>query len=285
MKTAIITDSNSGIFAAEAKKRGLYTVSMPVLIEDETYYEGENLSHEEFYRMLEEGRSVATSQPSPASVTAVWDRALADGAEEIVYIPMSAGLSGSVQTAKVLAEDYRGRVCVVDNRRISVTQRHAVRDAVRLRESGLSAAQIQERLEETARLSLVYVGVQNLEYLKRGGRVTPAAAGMALLLNLKPLLEIRGDKLDAYAKVRGTVPCMRREIEAMQAFARELRARDLPIRVSAAGSFANEKDAKAWHAMVKEGFPGEKVNYDPLTFSVSCHVGAGAFGMGISVKL
>lgn len=282
MRTAIVTDSNSGIFEEEGRRLGVQIVPMPVMIDGETYYEGINLTHEEFYQLLSEGREVSSSQPSLDSVMAVWDRVLAEGYDEIVYIPMSGGLSGSCQTAAALAAEYEGKVFVVDNRRISVTQRHSVQDALMLAKEGYNAGKIKNILEQAAYESIIFVGVETLVYLKKGGRVTPAAAAMGTLLNIKPLLIIEGERLDAYAKVRGTRNCKKRLLEEMRKKADAFHENGVRIRVGAAGSFVSREEHQEWLEMVREAFKGEEINYDPLTFSISCHVGPGAFGMGIS---
>ncbi len=210
MNTAIVTDSNSGISEKEGAEIGISVIPMPVIIEGATFYEGSDLSHEQFYRCLLEHKDVSTSQPSPEIVLDTWDRLLNAGYDEILYIPMSSGLSSSCQTALMLAGSYDGKVQVVNNHRISVTQRHSVMDAMHLRRQGCTACEIKERLEQEAFESVVFIGVETLEYLKKGGRVTPAGAAMGTLLNIKPLLIIKGERLDAYAKVRGTMPCRRR---------------------------------------------------------------------------
>lgn len=284
-KTAIAADSNSGIFEAEGKELGVYILPMPVIIEGREYFEGVDLSHQEFYQSLLEHKQVSTSQPTPADVLGLWERILSDGYDELVYIPMSSGLSNSCQTALSLAEDYGGKVQVVDNHRISVTQRSSVLDALELARQGCSAADIKERLEQTAYDSIIYVGVETLEFLKRGGRVTAAGAAMGAVLNVKPLLIIQGERLDAYAKVRGTKNCKKRAIEAMLRSAETFYQKGQNIRLGVAGSFVREEEDRQWLEMVKEAFPGEEVFYDRLTFSISCHVGPGAFGMGISSKL
>lgn len=285
MRTAIVTDSNSGIFEKEARELGIYVVPMPVIIEGKTYYEGIDLTHEEFYQCLLEHKNVSSSQPSPADVTGAWDRVMADGYEEIVYIPMSSGLSGSCQTAIALAQDYGGKVHVVDNHRISVTQRHSVQDALALADRGFSAKEIKEVLERTAYESIIYVGVETLEYLKKNGRVTPAGAAMGTVLNIKPLLIIEGERLDAFAKVRGTRGCKKRLLQEMKKKVDEFRKDCTGLRVGVAGSFSNKEDDTEWMAMAQEVFGEEETGYDPLTFSIGCHVGPGAFGMGISKKL
>lgn len=285
MKTAIVTDSNSGIFEEEGRRLGVYVIPMPVIIEGKTYFEGRELAHEEFYRCLLEHKEVSSSQPSPGDVTEIWNRALASGYDEVVYIPMSSGLSGSCQTAHMLAEDYDGKVQVVNNHRISVTQRHSVQDALVMTEQGYTAKEIKEKLEQAAYESIIFVGVETLEYLKKGGRVTPAGAAMGALLNIKPLLIIEGERLDAYAKVRGSKNCKKRLLQEMKKRADEFHERGDEIRVGVAGSFVDQKEHQEWMDMASEIFKGEDINYDPLTFSIGCHVGPGAFGMGISKKI
>ena len=285
MKTAIVTDSNSGIFEKEGRRLGVYVIPMPVIIEGKTFFEGRDLTHEEFYRCLLEHKEVSSSQPSPGDVMEIWNQVLASGYDEVVYIPMSSGLSGSCQTAHMLAEDYDGKVQVVNNHRISVTQRHSVQDALVLAEQGYTAKEIKEKLEQTAYESIIFVGVETLEYLKKGGRVTPAGAAMGALLNIKPLLIIEGERLDAYAKARGTKNCKKRLLQEMKKRADEFHERGDEIRVGVAGSFVDQREHQEWMDMAREIFKGEDINYDPLTFSIGCHVGPGAFGMGISKKL
>lgn len=285
MKTAIVTDSNSGIFEEEGRRLGVYVIPMPVIMEGKTYFEGRELAHEEFYRCLLEHKEVSSSQPSQGDVTEIWNQVLASGYDEVVYIPMSSGLSGSCQTAHMLAEDYGGKVQVVNNHRISVTQRHSVQDALAMIEQGYTAKEIKEKLEQTAYESIIFVGVETLEYLKKGGRVTPAGAAMGALLNIKPLLIIEGERLDAYAKVRGIKNCKKRLLQEMRKRADEFHERGDEIRVGVAGSFVNQREHQEWMDMAREIFKGEDINYDPLTFSIGCHVGPGAFGMGISKKL
>lgn len=285
MSIAIVTDSNSGIFKEEGRSLDVHVIPMPVIIDGRTFYEGMNLTHEEFYRYLMEHREISSSQPSPGDVGDMWNRLLSAGYEEIVYIPMSSGLSSSFQTAYMLAEEYGGKVQVVDNHRISITQRQSVMDALALREHGYTAKEIKNVLEHTAYESVIYVGVETLEYLKRGGRVTPAGAAMGTVLNIKPLLTIKGERLDAYAKVRGTRNCKKRLLTEMKKSADEFHRNGDQIYVGVAGSFGSEDEDREWMEMALEIFSGEDIKYDPLTFSIGCHVGAGAFGMGISKKI
>ena len=285
MAPAVVADSNSGIFAEEGKGMGIHIVPMPVIINDKTFYEGVNLSHEEFYQCLMECKKVSTSQPSIAEIMDVWDSVLSKGYDELVYIPMSSGLSNSCQTATIFADEYDGKVWVVDNHRISVTQRQSVEEAVKLAKKGYRAQEIKDILEKTAYDSIIYVGVETLKYLKAGGRITPAAAAIGELLNIKPVLIIAGEKLDAFAKARGTKSAKKRLIDAMLKSAEEMKKDGSQITVGVAGSFLTEEEDKEWLAMVQEAFAGEELHYDPLTFSIGCHVGPGAFGMGISKKM
>lgn len=285
MRTAIITDSNSGISREEAERMGIHVVSMPIIIDSQIYYEGVDLFPEQFYRYLQEGRDVSTSQPAPDDLTSLWERVLDQGYDEILYIPMSSGLSSSCQTAAILAADYGGRVQVADNHQISVPQRNAVADALALAGQGCSATEIKARLEEIGGDSLIYIGVDTLEFLKRGGRITPAVAAMGSLLGIKPLLAIRGEKLDIFAKVRGTKHCKALLIEAMQQSVEDCRRRGVSIRIDAAGSFIHEEEELEWQEMASRAFPGEAIHYDPLTLSVSSHTGPGAFAMGISRRI
>ena len=224
MKTAIVTDSNSGITQAEAQKMNVFVLPMPVIIEGQAYYEGIDLLPDQFFRALTERQAVSTSQPSPGDVTALWDKVLAEY-EELVYIPMSSGLSASCATAQMLAEDYEGRVFVVDNHRISISQKSSAWDAVALREAGCGAQEIQRELEASGLDSIVYVGVETLEYLRRGGRVTAGAAAIGAVLQIKPLLKIEGELLDACAKVRGTAGCKKKLLETIRGDAERLSAK------------------------------------------------------------
>lgn len=284
MKTAIMTDTNSGISVEEGARLGIFVLPMPVLIDGETYYEGVNLTHENFYRSQKEGRATSTSQPAPSDVTALWDRALEEY-DEVVHIPMSSGLSSSCQTAVSLSEDYGGRVRVVDNHRISVPQRNSVMDALFLAQSGCSAAEIKAELERIGLDCVVYIGVDTLEYLKRGGRITPAVAAMGSILQLKPLLKIEGERLDACATVRGREACKRRLLDMMRRSVEEFHRKSWPVCVAAAGSFLTREDEEGWLAMAAGAFPEEELRCNPLSLSVGCHTGPGAFGMAVSRRV
>ncbi len=286
MKTAIITDTNSGITVEEGERLGIYVMRMPVIINGETFFEGVNLTQEEFYRRLEDGDDVSTSQPSPGDVMGLWDELLASGYDGVVYIPMSSGLSNSCHAAIGLAEEYQDRVQVADNHRISVTLRQSVLDAKYLADQGLSAKEIRKQLEADGLDASIYIAVNTLEYLKKGGRVTPAGAAIGSILNIKPILTIQGEKLDAFAKVRGMKKCWERILQAVKNDREERfgRVPDEELRIGATGTFRTKEDADNWHALVKEHFPDIEVFYDPLSLSIGCHVGPDATGIGICPK-
>ena len=260
MKTAIVTDSNSGISPKEAERLGIFVLPMPVIIKGQVFYEGIDLTEEQFYYALS-AQDVQTSQPSPEDVTALWERVLAEY-DELVYIPMSSGLSSSYASSAALASEYHGKVFVVDNHRISATQRSSILDACALVEAGSNAREIRSALEETAYDSIIYVGVDTLTYLKRGGRVTPAAAAISTILNFKPLLKIEGDLLEYYDKVRGASNCQKQLIETIQ---RTIRSYDprWDLDVGAASSFVLSSDSASWHNHIATSFPKR----DPLHLS------------------
>lgn len=285
MNVAIVTDSNSGIFESEGSLLGVHVLPMPVLIDGKTYFEGKNLTSETFYQYLREGRSISTSQPSPGDLIELWDTVLASGYDQLVYIPMSSGLSSSCATAKCLAQDYDGKVFVVDNHRISVPQRYSVQDALALARAGCTGLEIQHELERTGLDAVIYIGVETLQYLRRSGRITPAAAAMGTVMGIKPLLTIQGDKLDAYAKVRGTANCKKRLMEALEQTAESFTRKGISFQPAAAGTFLSEEEAADWQHACQELFPGQNPHYDPLTCSIGCHVGLGAFGMAVVGRL
>ena len=275
MKIAIATDTNSGITAMEGEKLGVYVLAMPVNLEETIHYEGIDITSEQLYDAMREHRDVFTSQPSPGHLMELWDGILAKGYDEIVYIPMSSGLSGSCQSAALFAQDYDGKVQVVDNHRISVTQRESVVSALRLAEQGHDAGQIKDFLEKHAYDASIYITVDSMEYLKKGGRVTPAAATLATVLNLKPVLTIQGDKLDAFAKVRGMKLAESKMIEAIH-HDREARFKDIPesrLLIETAGTLESEELAEHWRQQVQAEFPFARVSYANLPCSIACHVG------------
>lgn len=282
MKTAVVTDTNSGITAELGKELGIYVVPMPVMIDGKTYYEGVNLTQEAFFQSLMSGGDITTSQPSPGDVMELWDSVLTEGYDELVYIPMSSGLSNSCASAIILAGDYEGRVQVADNHRISVTQYASILDALKLAKEGKNAFEIKKALEAAAYDASIYIAVDTLEFLKKGGRITPAAAAAGSVLNIKPILTIQGDRLDAFTKVRGTKRCRAKLIEALKNdFKERLAGEDMSkIRVGTAGSFRNVEDARAWRQEVADAFPGFEVIYGNLGCSIATHTGPEARGIG-----
>ena len=276
MKIAVVTDSNSGITQIQAKEMGITVLPMPFMIDGETYYEDITLTREQFYQRLKDNADIATSQPTPDSILKMWDKLLKEY-DQIIHIPMSSGLSGSCSTAMMLAgeDEYEGKVFVVDNRRISVTQYQSVKDAQMLAAMGMDGTQIKKRLEETAADSVIFITVDTLKYLKKGGRVTPAAATLATVLNLKPVLTIQGDKLDAFAKVRGMKLAEIKMIEAIHQDRAE-RFKDVPesrLLIETAGTLENGGLAEQWRQQVQAGFPFAKVSYANLPCSIACHLG------------
>lgn len=284
-RIAIVTDSNSGITQTEAKQLGISVLPMPFFIDDTLYFEDITLTQEAFYERLLQDADISTSQPSLGDVTQLWDQLLQEH-ESVLHIPMSSGLSSSCQSARMLADDYNGRVVVVDNQRISVTQRQSVRDAMALAEAGHSAEEIRTILEEQKLQASIYISLETLKYLKKGGRITPAAAAIGTVLNLKPVLQIQGEKLDAYAKVRGKKAARRTMIEAIQndlknRFAEPLAQGRMGFGIAYSG---NLEEALDWKAELEAAFPGVDFQMDPLSLSVACHIGYGALACGCYVK-
>lgn len=283
-RVAIVTDSNSGISQEEAKKLGIYVVPMPFFVNGRIYFEDIDLSQEQFYQLLAEDADVSTSQPSPADILDLWDDLLRRY-QEIVYIPMSSGLSASCATAQGLAQDYNGKVQVVDNKRISVTMMQSVLDAIALAKSGKSAVRIREILERESLEASIYLMVDTLKYLKKGGRITPAAAMIGSVLKLKPVLQIQGDKLDAYAKVRGVKAAKRTMLEAIKKdlesrFASYVEKGEMTLQVAYT---ASREEAEAWTEEVKAAFPDLKITrMDPLSLSIVCHTGPGVLAVTAS---
>ena len=285
-KIAIVTDSNSGITQDQGRELGVYVLPMPFYINDVMYLEGITLSQEEFYRRLRQDEKISTSQPSPAEVCGLWDNLLKEY-DEVVHIPMSSGLSASCETAMGLARNYDGKVQVVDNQRISVTLRQSVLDAVNLAEAGRSAAEIKKVLEAEKMEPSIYITLESLKYLKRGGRITPAAAAIGTVLNLKPVLQIQGGKLDAYAKVRGKKQAKRVMIKAVKEdfekrFAKYVEAGEMCIEMAYTG---NREEAEEFKKEVQEAFPGYDIHMDPLSLSVACHIGHGALAVTCAKKV
>lgn len=284
---AIVTDSNSGISQAEGKELGIYVIPMPCLVDGKLYYENVDITKEQFYHFMESDADLTTSQPSPGDVMDLWDKLLKEY-DEIVHIPMSSGLSASCSTAMGLAQDYDGKVQVVNNQRISVTMQQSVMDAKHLATTGKSAAQIKEILEKEALESSIYLVVDTLKYLKKGGRITPAAALLGSALNLKPLLQIQGEKLDAYKKVRGMKAAKKNMLDAMKKdvegrFADYVAKGQLKLHVAYT---TDEETAKQWMEEVQNAFPDLTITrMDPLSFSITCHTGPGVLAIAASHAL
>lgn len=284
---AIVTDSNSGISQAEGKELGIYVIPMPFLVDGKLYFEDVDMNKEQFYHFLENDADLSTSQPSPGDVMDLWDKLLKEY-DEIVHIPMSSGLSASCSTAMGLARDYDGKVQVVDNQRISVTMQQSVMDAKHLVAAGKSAAQIKEILEKEALESSIYLMVDTLKYLKKGGRITPTAALLGSALNLKPILQIQGDKLDAYKKVRGVKAAKKNMLEAMKKdvegrFSDYVTKGQLKLHVAYT---TDEETARQWKEEVQSMFPDIAISrIDPLSFSVTCHTGPGVLAIAASHAL
>lgn len=287
MKIAVVTDSNSGITQAQAKEMGITVLPMPFMIDGETYYEDITLTQEQFYQRLKDNSDISTSQPTPDSIMKLWDELLKEY-DQIVHIPMSAGLSGSCATAMMLAgeDEYEGKVFVVDNHRISVTQYQSVKDTMMLADMGMDGAQIKKCLEETAADSVIFVTVDTLKYLKKGGRITPAAAALGTLLRIKPVLIILGEKLDSFAKARTMKQAKTLMMNAIQ---KELDERlhdseckDCHIAIAHSD---NEEAALEFKKEVEERFPDADIYLAPLSLSIACHIGPGSLALTATRKM
>ena len=284
-KIAIVTDSNSGIPQKEAQDLGVYVLSMPFFINGEEFFEDITLTQEEFYQKLDDNADISTSMPSPGSVTDLWN-SLLERYDEIVHIPMSSGLSGTCEAAIGLSKDFAGRVQVVDNQRISILQEQATLDAVTLKKAGKSAAEIKDILEEEKRNCSVYVTVDTLKYLKKGGRITPAAAALGSVLNIKPILTLNEEKLDAFAKARGLKSAKRTMLDAI---AKDLNQRFISFEGEMELQIAHTTtpdQVEQWTKEVREAFPQfDHILVRPLSLSVACHTGPGALAVGLSRRL
>ena len=279
----IVTDSNSGITSKEANEWGVTVIPMPFYINGELYYEGLTLNQKEFYKFLEDNLDVNTSQPSPGDVMKNWDEVLKEK-EYIIYIPMSSSLSGTYETAVMLAEEYEGKVFVVNNRRISVTQLQSVKDAINLVKKGKSAKEIKEILEDRQYQASIYIVPDTLDYLKKGGRLTPAVASFAKVLNINPVLQIQGEKLDAFKKVRGRKQAKRAMKEAIADDIKDRFASNSNMRIYAAYTGSEEVGIE-WKGELEEAFPNYDIQIYPLSLSVSCHIGPGAIGIACVEEL
>ena len=278
-KVKIVTDSNSGITQAEAEKLGISVLPMPFLIDGEQFFEDVNLTQEEFYAHLKKDAAVSTSQPAIGDVTDLWDKLLQEGDCELVHIPMSSGLSESCHTAEALAKEYGGKVLVVNNQRISISQKQSVYDAIELVKRGKSSAEIKEYLESTKYDSSIYIALDTLKYLKKGGRLTPAAALIGTILKIKPVLQIQGEKLDAFKKVNTLKKAKEVMIAALRSdlttrFAKYAASGEMTIAVAHTDNYG---EAEIFVNELKAAFPEIPVTFaDPLSLSVSCHIGPGS---------
>ena len=279
-KTAIMTDTNSGIVPDIAEKYGIYLLKMPFIIDGDEHLEYSDIPYEEFFKRLEAGADVSTSQPSPGSLIEMWEDILKTH-DSVLYFPMSSGLSGTCETAKALAADYDGRVFVIDNKRISVTLYESVFDALELAKAGMPAAELAEKMEKEGSRQSIYVSVNTLEHLKKSGRVTSAGAAIGTLLGIKPVLQIQGGKLDAYKKVRGMKSAMDAMLDGIENdFNTRFKGENVHIRAAYSGDRAAGEE---WRNAVSERFPDMEIGLDALPISISCHVGGGALGIGITV--
>ncbi len=286
-KIAVLTDSNSGITQKESKELGVYVLPMPFFINGEQYFEDINLTQEEFYKLLEEDADISTSQPSVGEMQNQFDHLLKEY-DEVVFIPMSSGLSGTCQTATILAQEYGGKVQVVNNQRISITMRQSVLDAKLLVAKGYDAAGIKEVLEREKMQSSIYITLETLKYLKKGGRITAAAAAIGTVLNLKPVLQIQGEKLDAYAKTRGKSAAKKQMLKAIDndlntRFAKYASEGRMHI---AAAYTGNLEEAQEWAELIQKTYPQfDGFFMNPLSLSVACHIGYGALAIAATAYI
>ena len=281
-KIAVVTDSNSGITQEKGEELGVHVIPMPFYIDGELFLEDITLTQEAFYEKLASDCEISTSQPAPGEVMEFWDKLLKEY-DEIVHIPMSSGLSSTCETAIMLSKDYDGKVEVVDNQRISVTQKTSVMDAVRLAKAGKSALEIKEILEAEKLESSIYITVDTLKYLKRGGRITPAAAAIGTVLNLKPVLQIQGEKLDAFAKVRGWKQAKKTMLDAME---KDLLHRFGSKKMALLAAYTcSAEEARSWKEELEERFPNYTIDMDPLSLSVACHIGSGALAVACAKEV
>lgn len=286
-KTGILTDSHSGITQEEAKKLGIYVLPMPFYINDQCHYEGKDISREEFIELLKNDENVSTSQPSPEAVMNLWDKILKE-CEELVYIPISSGLSGSCSTATAMAQDddYEGKVFVVDNGRVSTPMKQSVLDAIELLHEGCSAKEIKNRLEDAKGKMGIFVAVDDLKYLKKGGRISSSVALVGGMLKVKPILKFDIGTLDSFKNCRGLIKAKTVMIEEVKRIVTTDYTEDFEkgnVHILAASS-ADEEETKKWVNEIQEAFPGIKVLWDYLPMGITCHIGPGGLGIGYSVR-
>lgn len=282
---AIVTDSTSGIPQQEAKDMGIFVLPMSFNIDNKIYYEGMDLTAEKFFEMQEKDAEISTTAPSPGELLALWEKVLADY-EKLIYIPLTSGLSSACNTAKILSQHYDGRVLVADNHRVSVPLRQAIYDALNMVKEGKTAEEIHEYLEKDGLNSSIYITLNTLEYLKKGGRLTPAVAAIGEVLGIKPVLQIQGGKLDIFSKCRGLTIAKKKMLKAIEddmntRFAKDVESGNIALEVAYSGDYEN---ALAWKAEVEKHFPGYEIQMDPLALNICCHTGAGALGVGCTRK-
>ena len=282
MKIAIVTDSNSGMTLQESQALSVSLLPMPFSIDGESFFEGVNLTQEMFFEKQEAGADISTSQPAPADILELWENLLKDH-DQIVHIPMSSGLSNACATAKILAQEFDGRVFVVDNKRISATQRDSVLNAVKMAEQGMDGQTIRDKLEAAAMDADIYIAVNTLKYLKKGGRITPAAAAIGTALHIKPVLKISGEKLDAFAKVRGIKQAQQKMIDTAR---KEMNERYAGQEVLIQAAYSGDPETgRAWKELLEQEFPDQEIYCAPLALSIACHIGAGAMGITCMKKM
>ena len=285
-RVAIVTDSNSGITQEDAKKLGIYLLPMPFFINGQEYFEDISLSQSDFYKKMAENDNITTSQPAVGDILDLWNHLL-ESHDEIVHIPMSSALSGSCDTATTLAEDFDGRIQVINNQRISVTQMSSALDALNLAKSGKSAHEIKEILEQSKHEQSIYITVDSLKYLKKGGRITPAAAAIGTVLNLKPILQIQGGKLDAFSKCRGMKQSRKIMIDAMvsdfdKRFGEAVKNHEMCLYIAHTN---NIKLAEEFKEQSQESFPDYDIKIYPLSLSVACHIGPNSLALACARKI
>lgn len=281
MSTAILTDTNSGIFDEEAQREGVYVIPMPVIVDGQSYLENQTITPAKLYEAMRAGSDVSTSQPAPQTYIDMWERLLKQY-DEVVYIPMSSGLSNTCHTAAGFAKDYGGRVHVVDNHRISITLRESVFDALALASAGKSGLEIKQFLESTAYDATIYIAVNSMKYLVKNGRASASAAAIATVLNIKPVLTIQGEKLDAFKTVRGMKKALSVMIESLKddISSRFSSVPPQELAVCCAGTLEKKDEIEDVKRALQSTFPGHPVYYNPLSCSIACHVGIGAIGVG-----
>ncbi len=282
VRTGIVADSNCGIRAEEAEKLGVHILPMPFFVNEMLFFEGVTLSEDDFYNYLDKGADISTSQPSPGDVMEFWDKLLKEY-DELLVIPMSSSLSSTCETAMMLSKEYNGKVVVTDNKTISVTQRQAIFNALKLRDEGKNASDIKEALEFNRKMTNIYIMVDTLKYLKKGGRVTPAAATIGAVLNIKPVLCLETEKLDSFAKARGGKQARKIMLDAMEKDLQEkFKGETMNIFIA---HTCESSVVKKWVEEVEKRFPDHRIKCDSLSLSIACHVGPGSLAIACAKPL